>query len=197
LDRKKQLIGVPGVVEINSFGGYLRQYEVALKTDRLRAFGISTHEVFMALENANENSGGAYIEKSSSAYFIRAEGLVKNLDDIRQIVVKAMPGGSNSVRISDLAEVNFGYAPRYDAVYPGWQFSRQVPIAQKGYRKAIEAAALQVQVSQNDHENLLLEQRTALAHLLHEQEKYEILLRYYETQGRDLAAELFRSAIAT
>ena len=113
---KKQLISVPGVVEINSFGGYLRQYEVALQTDRLRALGISAQEVFMALENANENSGGAYIEKSSSAYFIRAEGLVKNLDDIRQIVVKAMPGGNNSVRISDLAEVNFGHAPRYGAV---------------------------------------------------------------------------------
>lgn len=82
------------------------------------------------------------------------------------------------------------------AVYPGWQFSLQLPIAQKGYRKTIEAAALQVQVSQNEHENLLLEQRTALAHLLHEQEKYEILLRYYETQGRDLAAALFGSAIA-
>ncbi len=82
------------------------------------------------------------------------------------------------------------------AVYPGWQFSIQLPIAQKGYRKTIEAAALQVQVSQNEHENLLLEQRTTLAHLLHEQEKYEILLRYYETQGRDLAAALFRSAVA-
>ena len=94
---------------------------------------------------------------------------------------------------------SFGVLGQYlgnGAVYPGWQVSLNVPIAQKGYRKTIEAAALQVQVSQNEHENLLLEQRTALAHLLHEQEKYEILLGYYQMQGRDLAAELFRSAIA-
>ncbi len=82
------------------------------------------------------------------------------------------------------------------SVYPGWQASIHLPIAQKGYRKAIEAAALQVQVAQNEHENLLLEQRTMLAHLLHEQEKFEILLQYYETQGRQLAEELLRSGIA-
>jgi len=82
------------------------------------------------------------------------------------------------------------------AVYPGWQVSLQLPIAQKGYRKAIEGAALQVQVAQQEHNNLLLEQRMTLAHLLHEQEKFEILLNYYETRGRGLAAELFRSAVA-
>ncbi len=113
---KKQLIGVPGVVEINSFGGYLRQYEVSINPTRLRSYGVGIQEVFTALENANENSGGAYIEKTSSAYFIRAEGLIKNLDDIRQIVVKAMPGGNNSIKVGDIADVQFGYAPRFGAV---------------------------------------------------------------------------------
>ena len=84
---KKQLAGIPGVVEINSFGGYLQQYEVAVTPERLRAAGVSIGEVFLALQNANENTGGAYIEQNASAYFIRSEGLVKDLNDLRQIVV--------------------------------------------------------------------------------------------------------------
>ena len=111
---KKQLLGIPGVVEINSFGGYLKQYEVSVTPERLRAFGISLGELLTALENANENTGGAYIEKDNNAYFIRAEGLVRSLDDLRQIVVRSE--GGVPIRVADVAEVRFGHALRYGAV---------------------------------------------------------------------------------
>ena len=111
---KRQLAGTPGVVEVNSFGGYLKQYEVAVTPARLKAFGIGIGEVFAALENANENTGGAYIEQNANAYFIRSEGLAKSMDDIRQIVVKTE--GGTPVRIGDIGEVKIGSALRYGAV---------------------------------------------------------------------------------
>ncbi len=111
---KRQLLGIPGVVEINSFGGHLKQYEVAFTTERLRASGVSTLELFEALEKANQNAGGAYIEKNSNAYFIRSEGLVKSLDDIRQIAVTER--GGIPVRVGDIADVRIGHAVRYGAV---------------------------------------------------------------------------------
>ncbi len=119
---KRQLMGIQGVVEINSFGGYLKQYEVAVTPARLKAFGIGIGEVFAALENANENTGGAYIEKNANAYFIRSEGLAKSLDDIRQIVVtrsdSPLGAGSNGtpIKIGDIGEVKIGHAMRYGAV---------------------------------------------------------------------------------
>ena len=111
---KRQLAGIPGVVEINSFGGLLKQYEVALSPERLRSLGIGVDEVFTALENANENTGGAYIEHNSNAYFIRSVGLVKSLDDIRNIVVRNDSG--TPVKIGDIGEVRMGHALRYGAV---------------------------------------------------------------------------------
>ncbi|MCC6727458.1 MAG: efflux RND transporter permease subunit [Saprospiraceae bacterium] len=111
---KRQLAGIPGVVEVNSFGGYLKQYEVAVTPARLKAFGIGTSELLMALDNANENTGGAYIEKNANAYFIRSEGLAKSIEDIRQIVVKSDNG--TPIRIGDIGEVKIGSALRYGAV---------------------------------------------------------------------------------
>ncbi|MBE2209916.1 MAG: efflux RND transporter permease subunit [Saprospiraceae bacterium] len=111
---KRQLSGIPGVVEINSFGGFLKQYEVALSPERLRSFGLGIQEVFQALENANENTGGAYIEHTNNAYFIRSEGLVQSLDDIRQIVVRDNAGAP--IKIGDIGEARFGHAVRYGAV---------------------------------------------------------------------------------
>ncbi len=111
---KRQLAGIPGVVEINSFGGYLKQYEVAVSPERLRALDIGIDEVFHALERANENSGGAYIEKTSNVYFIRTEGLVQNLDDIRRITVTNRNGAP--VLVGDVGEARFGHALRYGAV---------------------------------------------------------------------------------
>lgn len=111
---KRQLAGVPGVVEVNSFGGYLKQYEVAVTPARMNAMGIGISEVLTALENSNQNTGGAYIEKNSSAYFIRVDGLARSLDDIRQVVIKNT--GGVPVRVGDIADVKIGNALRYGAV---------------------------------------------------------------------------------
>jgi cobalt-zinc-cadmium resistance protein CzcA len=111
---KRQLSGIPGVVEVNSFGGFLKQYEVALSPQRLRNLGLGIQDVFSALEDANENTGGAYIEHHSSMYFIRTEGLVRSLDDIRNIAVRS--GSSAPIKIGDVGEVRFGHAVRYGAV---------------------------------------------------------------------------------
>jgi cobalt-zinc-cadmium resistance protein CzcA len=111
---KKQLSGIPGVVEINSFGGYLKQYEISVDPDKLRAQNISLTELYDAVSDANENTGGSYIEKLADVYFIRTEGLARNLKDIEQIVVAVREGVP--VLVGDLASVNFGHAIRYGAV---------------------------------------------------------------------------------
>ena len=78
--------------------------------------------------------------------------------------------------------------------YPGWQFGLNVPLINKGRQKSIQAAAVNTQTAQQKYQAVMLAQRAALAHLLHEQEKYEILIAYYEEQGGKLAAELLRNA---
>lgn len=111
----RQLYGTPGIAEVNSFGGQLKQYEVAVNPDRLLAMGITIPEIFTALEKNNENTGGAYIDKKPNAYFIRGVGLIGSFDDIKNIVVKTNPNGI-PILIKDVAEVNFGSAVRYGAM---------------------------------------------------------------------------------
>ncbi len=111
----RQLYGTPGIAEINSFGGQLKQYEVAVNPDRLLAMGISIPEIFTALEKNNENTGGAYIDKKPNAYFIRGVGLIGSFEDIKNIVVKTAPNGI-PVLIKDVAEVHLGSAVRYGAL---------------------------------------------------------------------------------
>ncbi|MDX1828882.1 MAG: CusA/CzcA family heavy metal efflux RND transporter [Lutibacter sp.] len=111
---KRQMALVPGVVEINSFGGNIKQYEIALNPNRLNSMGISINEVFEALEKNNSNTGGAYIEKNHQANFIRGEGLARTISDIENIVVKN--NGNTPILIKDVAEkVQFGTAIRYGA----------------------------------------------------------------------------------
>ncbi|MBO9562573.1 MAG: CusA/CzcA family heavy metal efflux RND transporter [Niastella sp.] len=110
----RQLYGTPGVAEVNSFGGLLKQYEVAVSPDRLKGMNITMAEVFTALEKNNANTGGAYIDKKPNAYFIRGIGLVSSLEDIRNIVVKTVSG--IPVLIKDIATVQLGNAIRYGAV---------------------------------------------------------------------------------
>ncbi len=112
---RRQLNGTPGIAEINSFGGQLKQYEVAIDPNRLRAMGVSITDIFTALEKNNRNTGGAYIDKKPNAYFIRGIGIVKSLEDIRNISVKNKTG-SVPVFIKDVAEVRFGSAVRYGAM---------------------------------------------------------------------------------
>jgi cobalt-zinc-cadmium resistance protein CzcA len=111
----RQLYGTAGIAEVNSFGGQLKQYEVAVNSDRLIAMGITIPEIFTALEKNNENTGGAYIDKKPNAYFIRGVGLISSFDDIKNIVVKTNPNGI-PILIKDVAEVQFGSAVRYGAM---------------------------------------------------------------------------------
>ena len=110
----RQLYGTPGVAEVNSFGGQLKQYEVSVDPERLKAMDISISEIFVALEANNQNTGGAYIDKKPNAYFIRGVGLVSSLEDVGNIVVKQL--GSVPVYVKDVATVQFGYATRYGAM---------------------------------------------------------------------------------
>ena len=111
---KRQLSGIPGVVEINTWGGYLKEYEVSINSKRLQANNISITDVFKALENNNSVAGGSYIEKNQEAYFIRGEGLISSLEDIQNINVAQRNG--QPVYIKDIAEVGFGYARRFGAI---------------------------------------------------------------------------------
>lgn len=111
---KRQLSGIPGIVEISSFGGYLKQYEVAVNPDKMRSVNITISEVFDALEKNNQNSGGSYIEKYNNAYYIRTEGMVKTFSDIEQIVVKNFNGFP--VLIKDIGTVREGHATRFGAM---------------------------------------------------------------------------------
>ena len=111
---KRQLSGIPGVVEVNTWGGYLKQYEVAINTQKLHAMNITTAEIFTALEKNNSVSGGGYIEKVNQAYFIRGEGLISSLKDIENIVVKSTD--NLPIYIKDVANVGFGSATRFGAI---------------------------------------------------------------------------------
>lgn len=111
----RQLYGTPGVAEINSFGGYLKQYEVAINPHKLRAMQVGINEIFDALTKNNQNTGGAYIDKKPNAYFIRAVGLVSSLADIEQIAVKKNSAGM-PIYMRDVADVRIGSAVRYGAL---------------------------------------------------------------------------------
>lgn len=111
---KRQLLGTPGVADVSSFGGYLKQYQIAVEPNQLKAMDVSIGEIFVALEQNNQNTGGAYIDKKPNAYFIRSEGMISSLDDIGKIVVKNTLDGS-PILIRDVAKVEFGAATRYGA----------------------------------------------------------------------------------
>lgn len=111
---RKQLSGTPGVAEVSGWGGYVKQYEVAINTDQLNASGVSVSEVFDALQRNNANTGGSYIEENSNQYYIRGIGVVKNLEDVANITVKTMDG--TPVKVGDVAKVLLGHATRFGAV---------------------------------------------------------------------------------
>lgn len=111
---RKQLSGTPGVAEVSGWGGYVKQYEVAINTDQLNANGISVSEVFEALQRNNANTGGSYIEQNSNQYYIRGIGVVKNLEDVANITVKTVDG--TPVKVGDVAKVQLGHATRFGAV---------------------------------------------------------------------------------
>ncbi len=110
----RQMTMVDGVVEINAFGGKIKQYEIAINPEKLNAMDVSIAEIFEALRRNNINTGGAYIEKNKMANFIRGEGLVRSLEDIRQIVIKNVNG--LPITIADVAEkIHYGHQVRFGA----------------------------------------------------------------------------------
>ncbi len=111
---RREMLGTPGVADINSYGGFVKEYEVAVNPDRLRSMGLTLDDIFTALEKNNENTGSAYIDKKPNAYFIRGIGLVKTLEDIEKIVVKSNASGM-PVLIRDIANVQYGSSTRYGA----------------------------------------------------------------------------------
>lgn len=111
---KRQLSGIAGIVEINSFGGYLKQYEVAVDPDALFSLNITIGEVFEALSSNNQNTGGSYIEKGKNAYYIRSEGMITRLQDIEKIVVVNRNG--IPIHIGDVGTVRFGAPKRFGAM---------------------------------------------------------------------------------
>ncbi|MBP5650631.1 MAG: efflux RND transporter permease subunit [Bacteroidales bacterium] len=111
---RKQLSGTPGIAEVSGWGGYVKQYEVDINLERLNAMGVTIAELYTALNENNENTGGGYVERLSNQYYIRGLGLVKTLDDIEKIVVKTQ--GGVPILVGDVAKVHFGHATRYGAV---------------------------------------------------------------------------------
>lgn len=111
---QRQMAMVEGVVEVNAIGGKIKQYEVAVDPNELNSIGLTITDIFEALETNNQNTGGAYIEKNHQANFIRGEGLVRNLDDIKKTVVKTT--NNIPITIGDIAKVQYGSAIRYGAL---------------------------------------------------------------------------------
>ncbi|TGD78807.1 CusA/CzcA family heavy metal efflux RND transporter [Hymenobacter wooponensis] len=112
---KRPLAGVPGVVDVSSFGGYVRQYEVSVNPDQLNAAGVTMPELFKALQDNNDNTGGSYLERGRNGYFIRGEGRVSSLDDVGTIVIKQATQNA-PLLVRDVAQVRFGHSMRYGAM---------------------------------------------------------------------------------
>lgn len=112
---RRQLLGVKGVAEVSSFGGKLKQYTIEIDPNKLQSFGLTINDVFKAVESNNQNTGGAYIEKSSVALFIRSEGLITSMSDIGNIPVKRLSDGT-PVLVRNVANITIGNAIRYGAM---------------------------------------------------------------------------------
>lgn len=111
---RRQLLGVKGIADVSSFGGKLKQYQVLIDPHKLNASGVTISDVFDALQANNQNTGGGYIEKNSTALYVRTEGLTASLEDIKNVPIKTVNG--TPLLIGDIAEVSFGHAIRYGAV---------------------------------------------------------------------------------
>lgn len=111
---RRQLLGVPGVADVSSLGGKLKQYQVVINAARIRSLGVTIEQIFNAVKNNNENTGGAYIEKGPNAYYIRTEGMAPTVADIRSMPIKSVRGVP--LTVGDVAEVKEGSALRFGAM---------------------------------------------------------------------------------
>jgi cobalt-zinc-cadmium resistance protein CzcA len=112
---RRQLLGVKGVAEVSSFGGKLKQYSIEVDANKLQSYGITINDVFDALENNNQNTGGAYIEKGPTVLYIRSEGLIGTIEDIGNITIKNK-NSETPLFIRDVADIKIGNAVRYGAM---------------------------------------------------------------------------------
>jgi cobalt-zinc-cadmium resistance protein CzcA len=112
---RRQLLGVPGVTEINSFGGYEKQYQVRATPEKLQSYGLTLRDIYEAVSRNNANVGGAYIEKGAEQYLLRGIGLVEKTEDVANIVVKTGAEGV-PIYVKDIGEVVEGATVRQGAV---------------------------------------------------------------------------------
>jgi len=112
---RRQLLGVEGIADISSFGGKLKQYEIAVDLVRLKGFGLNVSDVFKAVQQNNQNTGGAYIERNSSTTYISTDGLMKSIEDIEQTIISQSEMGT-PILVKDVATVQIGSAIRYGAL---------------------------------------------------------------------------------
>lgn len=111
---KRQLLGTPGVAEINSFGGFEKQFQILIDPNALKAFDITLNDIYKAVTENNSNVGGSYIEKDAEQYSIRGEGLVKDIPDLENIIVKN--DHSIPILLKNVAKVEYGGGLRYGSV---------------------------------------------------------------------------------
>ena len=111
---KRRLNGIEGIIDISSFGGFVKQYEVAVDPMILQSYGLTLEDVNKALETNNQNSGSGYLAQEHNLFYIRTEGLMKNFQDIENVVIANIKGVP--VLIMDVAKVNLGYAQRFGAM---------------------------------------------------------------------------------
>lgn len=111
---KRQLAGIEGVTEVSSFGGKVKEYEIAINFEKLRAYDIGIKEIFDAIQANNQNTGGSYIVKGENIFFIRCDGMAKTLEDLEKVVVKTV--NNLPILIKDVAKVQFGNSIRYGAM---------------------------------------------------------------------------------
>lgn len=111
---KRQLAGIDGVIETSSFGGEVRQYEVSFYPEKLNALDLTIDQVIEAIEASNANTGGGYISRDSRAVYIRAEGMLRTLDEIGNIPVTRRH--LSTVLVKDIADLRYGSALRYGAM---------------------------------------------------------------------------------
>jgi len=111
------LRSIPGVAEINSTGGYVKEYQTLVDPQKLRYYGLTIGDVYSAMKRNNENAGGGILPQHAEQYLIRSVGLIRNINDIGKIVLKESAG--TPVYIRDVAEVRVGEEVRYGAMVKG------------------------------------------------------------------------------
>jgi len=111
---KRQLNGIPGIVEISSFGGFLKEYEVAVDPEILKSHNLTLIDINQALKKNNQNTGGSYVQKGPYAYYIRANGLLETIEDIDNVVVATR--NNIPILIGDVADVKIGHPARFGAM---------------------------------------------------------------------------------